>query len=278
MNRGIFLLGLLLLIGCSEKRSEAKFDNHSSNYKASREEPVEEEVDLALMDVGNGRGGNQYNPKLIKRGSLEIATNDIEKTKKQVYNFVKKCQGYIEKENSYSRGENNYCQLTVNVKASEFDRFIALADSVELNVINKSFSVDDVTASYIDDSTRLENKRKLENRYLELLNKAKEMKEILEIEEKLEVLRSDIESRQNQMNVLNKQIAYSTFEITLEKEGFNHTFDNRNKYSNKLVQGLLNGWEGLKAVSIFILSIWPVYIVLIGIFYFIRMRKRSKNK
>lgn len=104
------------------------------------------------------------------------------------------------------------------------------------------------------------------------------MKELLEIEEKLEVLRSDIESRQNQMKVLDKQIAYSTFEITLEKEGFDHTFDNRNKYSNKLLQGLLNGWEGLKSVSIFILTIWPVCIVLIGVFLFVRARKKSKNK
>lgn len=191
-----FFLGLLLLIGCSES-NESKFNNHSSfGFSASSREV--QEVDLELMDVKEVTLVNGY-AKLIKRGSLTIATNDIDKTKEQLYTFVKKCQGYIEKENMYSRGANSYCQFTVNVKASEFDHFIALADSGELNVINKSFSVDDVTASYIDDSTRLENKKRLEKRYLELLNKASEMKEILEIEEKLEVLRSDIESRQNQM-------------------------------------------------------------------------------
>ena len=131
---------------------------------------------------------------------------------------------------------------------------------------------------YIDDSTRLFNKKKLENKYLDLLSKTNDIKNIIEIEEKLEEIQTDIEVKESQLKILDKIIAYSEFKIKIEKDINNLTYEDRAKFTNKLGQGVIRGWEGMKTMVIFMFSIWPLYI-LIALIYFatkfvIKKRKR----
>ena len=62
------------------------------------------------------------------------------------------------------------------------------------NIDSRSIQVKDVTEDYQDAQIRIKNKKEIENRYRELLNKAQKVPEILSIEEKLGEIRTDIEA------------------------------------------------------------------------------------
>lgn len=239
--------------------------------------PASTRYDYVMQDKASSSESDLYNPKLIKKGSLTISSSNIEDTKSIIYAFVKRCNGQVVNENLISNEPNSYYRIFINVQASLYDKFFMLIDSAKLNIISKSFSSQDVTMEYIDNKTRLDNKKKLEKRYLELLAKTKDIKDMLDIEEKLESIRSDIESRETQMNVMEKQIAFSEVHITIEKRTINVTYDEKNKYSYKLVQGLLSGWQGIKTFLVFLFSIWPFYILIILCYLIIRY-VRNKNK
>jgi hypothetical protein len=221
---------------------------------------------------------DKYNPKLIKKGSLVISSVNIEQTKNLIYDFVKRCKGKIISESLEANDPYSYYQIVLNVDASLFDKFFILIDSAKLNITAKTFSTEDVTMVYIDNTTRLENKKKLEKRYLELLSKTKDIKDMLDIEEKLEGIRSDIESRESQMKVMDKQIAYSEIHLKLEKKSINLTYYEKNKYSYKLLQGLASGWQGIKSAMIFLFSIWPLYFLAFGVYYLIRFLRNKRKK
>jgi len=223
-------------------------------------------------------GQGQYNPKRIKNGVLSITSSDIESTKTLVYEFVKKCSGYVVKENLVREDPGSYYEILLSIEASHFDRFLNMLDSSDLNIVSRSFSIEDVTLKFIDDSTRLDNKKKLLKRYLDLLSKTKDIKDIIEVEEKLEEIQTDIEVKEGQLKLLEKQVAFSELVLRIEKSTDNLTFDQRNKYTYKLGQAIIRGWLGVKELIIFFISLWPLYLLGAILFIWIIWIKRRRRK
>ena len=79
----------------------------------------------------------------------------------------------------------------------------------------------------------------------------------------------------SQLKLLDKQIAYSEFTVKIEKDVVDLPYDARTNFTYKLGQGLVARWEGLKSMIVFLISIWPLYL-LIAIFIF-GMRKIIKR-
>lgn len=223
---------------------------------------------------------NDYNPKLIKKGELTISSNAIETTKTLLYSFVKACNGNVISENLVKSNFSTYYEIGLNVRASDFDKFLNLLDSAELNIVSRSFTVEDITLQYTDDSTRLQNKKKLRDKYLGLLVKATDMKSTLDIEDKIEELQTDIELKEGRMKLLDKQVAYSDFSVRIELDDQNLSDGARNKFTYRIGKGISNGWHGMKEFVIFLVTIWPVYLFAGVFLYLIRyiIRRRRKNK
>ena len=218
-------------------------------------------------------------PKLVKKGELTIASNDLEATKALIYKFVKECNGYVTNENLVKDEIFAHIEMSLNVQASHFEMFLKLLDSSKVNIVSSTFSVEDVSLKYIDDSTRLQNKKKLEQKYRDLLSRAKDMKDLLEIEDKLEEIQTEIEVRESQLKMLDKQIAYSEFTVKIEKDNVYLPYNARSKFTYRLGQGIVAGWDGVKSMVIFLFSIWPLYLLIALVVFAIKaiIKRRKKQ-
>ncbi len=76
---------------------------------------------------------------------------------------------------------------------------------------------EDVTKQYIDLESRLKNRKAEEQRYLEILEKADTVEEILKIESRLSDTREAIERLQGEMNYLKNRVEYSTITIRISE-------------------------------------------------------------
>jgi hypothetical protein len=275
----VFLASLsvvfLSVSACNRSGSSDSFAK-SANYEVSQ---MESAVPPPPPGSSTTNQSN-YNPKLIKTGNLTISSNAIEETRKTLYELVKACKGNISNEELVKSDFSTYYEIQLNVEATHFDEFLRLIDSVGLNIVSRSFSVEDISMRYIDDSTRSQNKKKLEQKYLYLLSKAADMRSTLDIEAKIEEIRTDIEVKEGQLKLLDKQVAYSDFSVRIETDNLNLSNSTRNKFTHRIGKGLSNGWYGLKEFLIFLVTIWPVYIVIAGFIYLIRyiIRRKRKNK
>jgi hypothetical protein len=129
---------------------------------------------------------------------------------------------------------------------------------------------------------RLENERKLEKRYLELLDRARTVKEILEIEEKLSRVRQEIESKEGRLRYLDNQVNYSTIGIFIyQHKEVRYEPEEREGFAQRLIRSLHMGWLGIIDLLLFLFRLWPLWLILAlawRIIVAIRKRRRHENR
>lgn len=218
--------------------------------------------------------------KIIKEGDITFETGDLKNTRNKIIDTLKKLGGYVDEErednNTYAKRKNY--TLNIRVPAQQFEGFLSAVSTGADRIESKSIRVKDVTTQYIDISTRLKNKQLLENRYKELLQKSAKMADILEIEGKLNEIRTDIEGTQGELNYLNKQIAYSSLNITFftqyasdnnDGSGFTYRFKTAISQSVELLQNIFFG----------LITSWPVILIVVVLFFvFKRWRRKRKQR
>ena len=166
--------------------------------------------------------------------------------------------------------------MTVRVPTENFQAFInAVSEGVEY-FDQRDISRQDVTEEFIDLEARLKAKRELENRYLELLSKAKNVKEMLEIERELSNIREEIEAKQGRLNYLQDRVSVST--ITLEFYKYTAESGVTVSYGQKIKNALKGGWNGVSVFFLGLLYLWPLFIliivVLVAVRWFFKRRKK----
>lgn len=193
--------------------------------------------------------------------------------------WLKKHEGYFANE-SYSNTdfESSY-QLKIRVPSGKFEAFISEVEAGEGEVLYKEIQSRDVTDQFIDLESRLDTKKNYLARYKDLLNKAKDVKEILEIEEKIRTLEEEIDSTTGRLRYLNNQVDYSTLDLTLsEQKDYKFKPEHRSKFTEKLKLSVSKGWFGFVQFILFLIRLWPFWIVAALIYYsWKRYRARRKN-
>ena len=216
--------------------------------------------------------------KIIKDGDIRFETNDIAGTRQRILSSLKKLGGYVVEDKQTTDNELNRKDYTLNVRipARNFDLLVNFVAASADKIDSKNISITDVTTKYIDITTRLINKKILENRYLELLKKASKISDLLEIENKLTEIRSDIESTQGQLNYLNKQVIYSSLNITFYTKQVIQA-DKPIGFGYKFKKALHKGWLFLEHLFFKIVALWPLGLFLVVAFITYSAWKRKRR-
>ena len=85
---------------------------------------------------------------------------------------------------------------------------------------SRTLSTEDVTDQLLDLETRLRNLLLLRERYQSLLNQAKDVKDILEIEKELNRIQTEIEQLEGKLKVLKQRVAMASLQIDARQKRF----------------------------------------------------------
>ena len=265
------ILIVFLVASCAPKSAE-----YSSDV-LMKSESDKKEASPALKNTAESDVNKK---KIIKDGRLGMDVKNLSASKTNIDTIVRNLGGYYDNE---SLSNNDYAtayDLKIRIPSDKFEILIAKIESGEGEVSYKEIDARDVTEEFIDLETRLGNKQKYLTRYQELLRNAKNIKEILDIEEKIRVLEEEIESTTGRLKYLNDQVNYSTLELNIsQKKAFKYTPPFRQNFFEKLKQSLSRGWYGFVDLFFFLLSNWAVLILLaVLIWLWIKYRKRRKSR
>lgn len=200
-------------------------------------------------------------PRIIRTADIRFQVRDLKKSRAAIERLVKASQGYI----SSDRQENYETQientLVIRIPSARFDAFSHSLQGQALVMDTKTVELEDVTEQFVDNEARLRSKRELERRYLAILEQAKSVKDVLEVEERLGKIREEIEVVEGKLKYLNNQVAYST--ITLNMYQTIVAVVRPDQYFGKqFSQALANGWKGFLAATLFLAMIWPLVLVV----------------
>ena len=210
--------------------------------------------------------------KLIKEGRVEFETDNLNTTRKTIFEAVNKYKGYVSYDQEYKSPGRNSNTIMVRVPASNFDNFLNDATQGVEKFDSKEINVKDVTEEFVDIQARLKTKKELEQRYIELLEDAKNVTEILEIERQAGQLRSEIESIEGRLKYLQDQVSFSTLTMT-----FFETVPNETEFAQKFKNGFSNGLDNLIWFFVLLTNIWPFIVIGLVLVFGIRAHRRRKK-
>lgn len=195
-----FLLFILLLSSCVDRKlyNPQSAEATTADYELRQERDSEQSYEQLLADR-----------LIIYTAYVSVVVRGLEEKQEQLQGFIKQHQAYVA-----SSSTNSW---TIRVPQAAFETLLTQVET--LGAVNsKNLYTQDVTDQYRDTEIRLETLEKSRQRYLELLNKAEKVSEILEIERELERINVEIESMKGQLKRLDSQVQYATITVNLQEK------------------------------------------------------------
>lgn len=261
LNHFPFLAIFLILISCGGgDNAEIANSGYENNASDALDVSTSEKSDETVSER-----------KLIKTGNISFKTSSIDSTRRKILDNTKKFGGYIASDTESKSTGRFTNTITVRVPNHSFEPLLdAVSEGVEA-FDSKDISVEDVTEEFVDAEARVKTKKELELRYHELMKEAKNVTEMLEIEEQIGELRTEIESIEGRLKYLTSQVSYSTLTITFYEE-----FQEQNGWADKFANSFSQGWDSLIYFFIGLTAIWPFLIMLtIGLLILRRYLKKQ---
>jgi hypothetical protein len=233
------------------------------------------EAEGRAYDVGAGAPEAQVplpvERKIIRSGNLSFEVDDLDAARSTIVQRVKEVGGYVEGDDRGEWGNIRSVTVRVRIPADHFDAFVeGMAALGRLE--NRSISATDVTTEWVDVEARLDAKRAVEKRYLELASQAKNVPEMLEVERELGNVRAEIESMEARMKSLREQVAMSTLTITCNKQ-----VAVRERFSPQFGVALREGWNNLLRFLVGLTYLWPFVILTGALAWWWRRRRAGKR-
>lgn len=214
--------------------------------------------------------------KIIKTANLRFATTNIDDSFVLIQKSAKQYKAIIQSDNIGKDYSSIYRNITLRIPNQYFDTFINEMSKGVNFFDRKEISSQDVSEEFVDIEARLKAKQTLEKRYLELLNKANKVSEILEIERELANIREEIEAKQGRLKYLQSRVSMSTITIQMYTEKA-HGTGTTISYGTKMWNAIKSGFNGLSSFFLGILNIWPFILILAIVFFIVRRKIHRKN-
>ena len=269
----IFVLGIGLL-GCSEKKDEDLIFADTAAAMAIDMPPP-----MSLSEKVLPPKPEQANTqkKIIHTADIRFKVEDLKKAEITIKTHVKALNGYISNENQHRYSGKLENSWTVRVPAEKFDIFLGDIEKESIYVDSKNVSAEDVTAEYVDNELRIKSKQKVFERYLELLKQAKNVQEIMAVEEQIRIIREEIESKEGRQKYLNDQVSFSTITISFYQETETSSAPEQPFYV-KIWKNFVAGWISFFNMIIGLFYLIPYILLLFGLFYLLRKWWRKRKE
>lgn len=225
MRKNIFTFLLILSIsvvflGCSKNNKSVVGTMANAGGMAKKAdfavadsyamEAAEESKVMADTAEENFSSDESVERKLIRTGRISLQVESLSEAENQCESWCRKYGGYVS-ESSVS--ERNLF-MTLRIPEAKFDSALKDIESIG-SVKSKSLSAQDVTDSFYDLSSRLETRKILLARLQNYLENAKNMEDLLSIENQLNNVQSEVESMEGRLKRLSDQISFCTLSVDM---------------------------------------------------------------
>ncbi|WP_219009694.1 DUF4349 domain-containing protein [Aquimarina litoralis] len=269
---------ILFLVSCSQNEGYSKYLSEDISNQESVD-PLIAASENNQNEDGSGKVKDVIKDhKIIKNADCRIKVDNVEKTTALMKKVITGFDAYVAKESFTNTNYNKENQVMIKVPKEHFNSLLDSLCSLGSYLDYKNISTVDVTEEYVDLTARLKTKLDVKERYeIMLSTKAKLVEDILLIEDNLRVIQEEIEVVQGRLKFLKNKVTYSTITINLyeivipQKES--DIYEPR--FVEKVGNALVYGWDLLKDLILMFFYIWPVLLIGVLIFIYLKFRKKK---
>lgn len=242
--------------------------------------------EAAAPRAAAGSAQKETAEKIIRTASFTIRTTAFEADLQALQDLAQQLSGrvdYLSASGDGASGQLRSASLTLRIPASRLDGFLNGAKEIG-HVTSLTQGMEDVSESYYDLQTRLETQQKKLDRLQEMIGKAKNVSELIEIESAIAEAQYAIDRYTSQLKSYDGKIEYSTVKVSLrevkEEEAVDVSLGQRIWLG--LRSSLENGWDFVQDMMVFLVSALPwlaaIGFVCTGIWLWIKNRKKKGEK
>jgi len=219
-----------------------------------------------------------WDRKIIRTAGIRAEVKDQQAFYDQLRTKVRELGGYIASE---EQKQNDYIienAVVIKVPVDQFDNALAGLNTGIINLAEKKVHSQDVTAEMIDTRSRLETKKRVRQRYSELLGQAKNVEEMFTVEKEINQIQEDIEAAGGRLAYLGHSASYSTINYTYFQVLNASKKDNSDPgFMTQLKDAFGSGGAWLGSLFLGLISVWPLWL-LIGLLFFILKKRIPRMK
>jgi hypothetical protein len=260
----------------ADAAASATFDTAAENYNAdtvTQQTPAAPDAPDRMQD---------WDKKIIKTADLQVQVGDYKKFNAELHRGLKQFGAYIAQEEQASSDYRIENSVVIKIPAAYFDDAVSFLTPDSLKVHEKKISSQDVTGEMIDVRSRMQARREVRQRYIDLLKQAKSTKDILELQKEINEIQENIEAVTGRLDYLSHAASYSTINIRFYQILDGYSPETKEPgFFEKLWDSFKVGLNWLAEMFILSIALWPLWTGIgVAIFMFRRWRAarlRLKN-
>jgi len=205
--------------GQSAGASEAVYDYSGSNTaRVASDAKMSSAVPVPAPASASGTGsGTVIDTKIIKTAYITIEVKDVAGSVDTLKNMVTAKGGYLSS-SSVSKGYNDRLSGTVvlRIPEAEFENTLAGVKAIGI-VKSVSTQGEDVTEEYVDIQAQKTSYQNQLAQYNELMKKAVKVSDVIEIQQQIDQIQTNLNRLEGRLKYLNSRIDMSTITVTLQE-------------------------------------------------------------
>lgn len=210
---------------------------------------------------------------IIKSADLGVRVRSFQRASDEAVSIAKSAGGYVTDTSAESdQGVPTEGCMTLRVPVDAFERTLTRLAKLG-TVTGRSITGEDVTGESVDLESRLRNLRAEERQYLEIMNRARRIPDVVTVTNELTRVRGEIEEAQGRLKYLKTSSAMSTINLSLtekkyaqpRKSAIQTTFGNA-------IASLVGTLNGLASLVIWLVVYSPFWALPIAAWLYVRKR------
>lgn len=153
--------------------------------------------------------------KIVQTATMRLQVKEVGGSFEEVGRIATSASGFIASSNFSLQGEQQIASLTVRVPTERYQDVLRQIRELGVRVDNEGSNASDVTEEYTDPSARLRNLEATETQLLQFLTRAANISEVLQVQDRLNTTRGEIERVKGRMALLDKLTDLSTITVHL---------------------------------------------------------------
>lgn len=218
-----------------------------------------------------------WDKKIIKNATVSVEVKAYKTFNDLVHTAAKQSGGYIAQEEQNETDYKIENTITIKVPVDQFDNLLTALTPAKEKVLIKKITSQDVTGEVVDTKSRLEAKRQVRLRYLDLLKQAKNMEEILQVQNEINDIQEHMESAAGRINYLTHAAAFSTIQLSFFEVLDARASDTKEpSFGQKILLALQSGLLWMGELLILLVTLWPIWMALAIVWWVFRKWKMRK--
>ena len=210
-NLILILITISTLFACANQSADKNYSKEAS-FKKTLATPTEASTKDANTDaIELSESIDLQRRQLIKTADYRIQVENVDKSTTNIQRYTQQFGGIISNMNLTSDSYQIQNNITILVPNQNFEALLEGITQDATYINHKSINTTDVTEEFVDLEARLATKKRVRDRYTDLLrSKAGTLDEVFAAEEKIRVLQEEIEAKEGRLHYLQEKVSNSS--------------------------------------------------------------------